>query len=273
MKQLKFLSIPYTIWMSVFVIIPLILIVLLSISNYSLFFETDQLIFSTSAFEYLTKDYVITAITNSVKYALSATLITLLIGYPTAYALSRSTSSMKQLIVSFIILPVWTNMLLRIYAWEKLFYPNSILNQFGISLDLIGTDLAINIGLVSMYLPFMVLPIYTVLEQINPRILDAAKDLGASPFHVFRRIILPLSMSGVVSGIIMTFLPALTTFALPERLSQGTILFIGNLIEDYFISTTSMFHVGALISLLLMIVITFLYIGLLRFDKEGDTLL
>ena len=163
-------------------------------------------------------------------------------------------------------------MLLRIIAWEKLFYPNSILNMFGISLDLIGTDLAILIGMTSMYLPFMVLPIYSVLEKMDQSLIEAAKDLGANAFTTFMKVVFPLSIGGVVSGIIMTLLPSMTAFALPFRLSGGKTLLIGNIIEDYFIKTGNA-NAGSLISVVLMIIIILLFIVVLRFDKEGETLI
>ena len=163
-------------------------------------------------------------------------------------------------------------MLLRIMAWEILFFPESILNMFGISLDLIGTDIAIIIGMVSMYLPFMILPIYSVLEKIDKSIIDASKDLGANSFKTFRKVIFPLSISGVVSGIIMTLLPAMTAFALPERLGAGKINLIGNIVERYFMET-GQFSAGSLISVLLMVIIVMMYVVVLRFDKEGEMLI
>ena len=163
-------------------------------------------------------------------------------------------------------------MLLRIIAWEKLFFPISILNMFGISFDLIGTDTAILVGMVSMYLPFMVLPIYSVLEKLDPSLIDAAKDLGANDFKTFYKVVFPLSISGVVSGTIMTLLPAMTAFALPERLSRGKTLLLGNIIEEYFVSSNKM-NLGSLISIMLMGVIVIMFVAILKFDKEGETLI
>ena len=126
--------------------------------------------------------------------------------------------------------------------------------------------------MVSMYLPFMILPIYSVLEKIDKSIINASKDLGANSFRTFRKVIFPLSLSGVVSGVMMTFLPAMTAFALPERLGAGKINLIGNIIERYFMET-GQFSAGSLISVLLMIIIVMMYLGLLRFDKEGEMLI
>jgi spermidine/putrescine transport system permease protein len=123
-----------------------------------------------------------------------------------------------------------------------------------------------------MYLPFMVLPIYSVLEKMNKSLIEASKDLGANSFQTFIRVVFPLSIGGVVSGIIMTLLPSMTAFALPERLSGGKTLLIGNVIEDYFTKTDNI-SAGSLISVILMVVIIVMFVSLLKFDKEGETLI
>ena len=209
---------------------------------------------------------------NSIKFSVIATIICFVIGYPIAYILANSESKHKTLFLTLFIVPVWSNMLLRIMAWEILFFPESILNMFGISLDLIGTDTAIIIGMVSMYLPFMILPIYSVLEKIDKSLLDASKDLGANRIMTFRKIVFPLSISGVVSGVIMTLLPAMTAFALPERLGGGKIKLIGNIVEEKFM-TYGEYSAGSLISVLLMVIIVVMFIVTLRFDKEGEMLI
>jgi spermidine/putrescine transport system permease protein len=257
--------------MIVLVFVPTLLIILLSISDLDVF-NLGSFTITFDTLEYLKTTKVINATKNSIKYSTLATLISFMIGYPVAYILARSTSKYKTLYVSMLIIPVWSNMLLRIIAWEKLFYSVSILNMFGISLDWIGTDKAILIGMVSMYLPFMVLPIYSVLEKIDDSLLDAARDLGAGPIRTFTKVVFPLSISGVVSGTIMTLLPAMTAFALPERLGAGKVQLIGNVIEDYFMKTNNI-NAGSLISILLMVVIVVLFIIVLQFDKEGETLI
>lgn len=270
MKRLSKLSYPYMIWMLVLVVLPTFLVLLLAISDLDIF-RIGAFTFTVDSFEYLSKPKVIIAVRNSIKYAGLATLISFLIGYPVAYSLARSTSRYKTFYVSLLIIPIWSNMLLRIIAWEKLFFPVSILNMFGISYDLIGTDQAILIGMVSMYLPFMVLPIYSVLEKMDRSLVDAAKDLGANNVQTFIRVVFPLSISGVVSGTIMTLLPAMTAFALPERLGAGKVQLIGNVIQEYFLKTNNI-NAGSLISIILMVVILLLFVLILRFDKEGETL-
>jgi len=259
------------IWVFIFIIIPIALMVISAFTTYSILgFETFK--FEFDAFLVLNTDVFLRALLNSLKFAVLVTFFTLLIGYPVAYFLSRSESPYKRLFVLALIVPVWSNMLLRIIAFEKLFYPDSILNMFGVSLDLIDTDIGILIGMISIYLPFMIFPIYSVLEKINPAVLEAAYDLYASPFKRFTSVIIPLSKGGIVSGILMTALPAMTTFALPERLSAGNVILLGNLIEDY-VMRTAQIDIASVIALLLLVIMIGFYRVLLRFDAEGETLI
>ena len=271
MTKLKLYVIPYTIWMTLLIILPTIMILFLAITDFNLYLK-GPFDFTLEAFSVFTESTVQIALKNSLKFSLLTTLIALLIGYPTAYYLANLKTAYKTFLVALIIIPVWSNMLLRIIAWEKLFFPISILNTFGISLDWIGTDKAILTGMLSMYLPFMILPIYSVLVKLDHHLIEAARDLGASRLQTFMNVILPLSLPGVVSGIIMTLLPAMTTFALPERLGGGKVILIGNVIEDAFMKTGN-FQVGSMISIVLMIVIIILFKGIMTVDKEGETLL
>ena len=160
-------------------------------------------------------------------------------------------------------------------AWEKVLFSlgDFLSNLTGNEVDIIGTDTAILIGMVSMYLPFMILPIYTILEKMDKSLIEASNDLGAKPFTTFYKVIFPLSLSGVVSGVIMTLLPAMTAFALPQRLGGGKINLLGNMIELYFMQSTGNINVGSFLSIALMVVIIFMFIGLLKIDKEGETLM
>lgn len=258
--------------MFILVAIPTVLILILSLSDLDIF-NLGAFTLNLDAFKELNRPEIVIATKNSIRLSLIATTLCLLIGYPVAHYLANLESKNKTFFVSLLIIPVWSNMLLRIIAWEKLFYPNSILNDFfNFGLDLIGKDIAIIIGMLSMYLPFMILPIYSVLEKLDKSLIEASKDLGANDTFTFVRVTLPLSMSGVVSGIIMTLLPAMTAFALPERLSAGKTLLIGNIIEDYFVKSNNI-NVGSLISILLMIVIVVMFIVVIYFDKEGETLI
>lgn len=272
MRRLKLLSVPYLIWMVVLVVIPTLLITLLSFSNLDIY-NPSSFQFTFDQVRELSRPEIRVAIRNSIKFSTYATLSCLIIGYPVAYFLATLQTRNKTFFVTLLIIPIWSNMLLRIIAWEKLFLPKSILNDlFGISIDLIGKDIAIVIGMTSMYLPFMVLPIYSVIEKMDKSLIEAAKDLGANNVTTFLKVVLPLSLSGVVSGIIMTLLPAMTAFALPETLSRGKTLLVGNIIERY-VNGSNFLNLGSLLSLMLMVIIVFLFVIILRFDKEGENLI
>lgn len=260
----------FQLWLGLFILVPIGLMVLSSVSTFSVF-NIGPFTWSTRAWDVLRTPVFLRAVGQSLKFAVWVTVIALAIGYPVAYRLARSKSPYKRVWVIALIVPVWSNMLLRIIAFEKLFYPESILNMFGISLDLIGTDIAIVIGMISIYLPFMIFPIYAVLEKLDEGLLEAAYDLYASPIKRFTQVILPLSYGGIISGILMTALPAMTTFALPERLSGGQLILIGNLIQNY-VMRTARIDVASMIAVLLLGVMVLFYRWLLRFDAEGETL-
>ena len=279
MRRLKFLSIPYFVWMLILVVLPSILVFLVAFSDLNIF-NLGSFSFNFDAITYISenetvKEIILQALWNSVRLSFIATLLCLLIGYPIAYFLANLKTDWKNFIVVLIILPIWSNMLLRIMAWEKVLFSlgDFLSERLGSDISIIGTDTGILIGMVSMYLPFMILPIYTVLEKMDKSLIEASKDLGANSFVTFFKVVLPLSMSGVVSGIIMTLLPAMTAFALPKRLGGGKINLLGNMIENYFMKSTGNLNVGSFLSIALMAVIIFMFIGLLKIDKEGETLM
>ncbi|MCF7925936.1 MAG: ABC transporter permease [Candidatus Izimaplasma sp.] len=271
MHRLRAYVIPYRVWMTTLIILPSLMILFLAITDFDLYLK-GPFVFTLEGLRVFTESTIQIALMNSIKYSLLTTIIALLIGYPAAYYLANLKSAYKTFFVALIIIPVWSNMLLRIIAWEKLFFPISILNNFGISLDWIGSDKAIVVGMLSMYFPFMILPIYSVLVKLDQHLIEAARDLGANGFDTFVKVILPLSLPGIVSGVIMTLLPAMTTFALPERLGGGKVLLIGNIIEDAFMKTGNL-QMGSIISVVLMIIILILFKGIMTVDKEGETLL
>jgi len=251
----------FQLWLFVFIVVPIGLMILSAFSTFSVL-NVGAFEFSIEALDVLRTQVFLRALMQSLKFAVIVTVLGLLIGYPVAYLLARSQSPYKRIWVMAFIIPVWS----------KLFYPESILNMFGISLDLIGTDLAIIIGMISIYLPFMIFPIYAVLEKLDNSVLEAAYDLYASPIKRFIHVILPLSYGGIISGILMTALPAMTTFALPERLSGGQLILIGNLIQNY-VMRTARIDVASSIAILLLIVMVLFYRLLLKFDAEGETLI
>jgi spermidine/putrescine transport system permease protein len=268
---MKKFSTPYMIWMGVLVAVPIAFMMILSvtITNRD---DLSTAVFSFRSFTRLIEPIYLNAFMNSFRLSTIVTLISLMIGYPIAYMLSRSTSRFKSLWLVMIIVPTWSNMLLRIIAWETLFFPTSILNSIGLSLDLIGTDLAIIIGMVSIFLPFMIFPIYAVLDKLDASLEEASADLGASPWQTFIRVTLPLSTSGIISGVIMTFLPSATSFAVPLRLGGGRILLIGNIIETLFRRGNN-FNLGSLLSLIVIAVIFIAMRILSKVDAEGETLI
>jgi spermidine/putrescine transport system permease protein len=242
------------------------------------FAHTDGLDFSNISFSLTNFKEIIDpvyfdAYANSIILSFLASLICLLLAYPIALTITKfKNNKLKNIILIMFILPMWSNMLLRIIGWETLFQPNSILNYFDISLNLIGSPIAVVIGMVSTYLPFMIFPIYTVLNKIDPAVIEASYDLGATKTQTLRRVIFPLSLPGIYSGITMTFLPSATNFALPERLSAGKINLLGNLINSNFGKTFD-YGFGSLLSVILITIIFILTIFINRKDKDGDLLL
>ena len=262
---------PYALWMVLFTVVPL-----LFVCYYA--FTDSSGAFTTANFVKIAQPMYLLVLWDSLRLALYCTALCLLIGYPTAYFLSSRDLSHAQSLVVLIIVPMWMNFLLRTYAMMTLLEDNGVLNTLlraiGLpGMKMIGTEGAVLLGMVYNYLPFMVLPIYTVLKKMDYSIIEAAEDLGCSPIRVVSRVVLPMSIPGVVSGITMVFMPAVTTFSISRLLSSGMIYLVGDMIEDYFISMNNR-NVGSSISLV-MLVLIILSIGFLRKvdpDSEGGGL-
>lgn len=275
-KYFKKLAIPYFVWLYVLAIIPFVIMVILSfVNNEGLDFS--KAIFTLDNFGYLTTSSTVIAFMNSLFYAVIATLTCIVIGYMVAYAIFRSHFKNKFLVMTILILPMWSNMLLRIEALKNIMEPHNIitdiLSKFGIhvSLDIAGTPLAVIIGLISTYIPFMILSIYTALEKIDYSLEEAALDLGLTETKKFWKVIFPLSTKGIVSGSIMVFLPCMSGFAIPEILGQGNILLIGNVIDQHFRNMN--YNLGSLLAVVILIIILGAIFLVSKFDKEGETLL
>ncbi len=213
----------------------------------------------------------------SLRLSVVATLISLLIAYPFAYALSRTGARSQRIQMLLIMLPMWMNMLIRTYAWTDIIAGNGIINKMlgvvGIGpVQMLETEGAVIMGMVYNYLPYMILPIYTILSKIEPSLLEAAEDLGCNGFAKLRRVILPLSLPGVISGIIMVFVPSISTFYISYKMSNGKITLIGDLIETQMKNqmTTGGLNVGAALSLALMVIILICTFVLNRIDKDGE---
>lgn len=271
--RLDRLARPYLFWLYLFAVLPMIIMFFL------MFVDTEGVRFggmvgSITNFTILTEKSTIVAFWNSLKYSFITTAICIFFGYLVAYCLYQSKLKNKYMVLILLILPMWTNILLRINALASVFKPNNIIQDLlGLDhgIDIIGTDTAIILGMVFTYLPFMVMPIYTSLEKIDPLLHEAALDLGMTEFKKFWKVILPLSSKGIVSGSIMVLLPCLSGFAIPKILGDGNILLIGNIIEQSFINMS--YNQGSVLAIVILIIILGSIIVINKVDKEGETLL
>lgn len=263
---------PYLYWLYIFACLPVFLMVfLMFVDTEGIRFEGMSLTFSN--FTFLSNASVLTAFFNSFKYSILTTLICIFFGYLLAYTLHKSKIKNKYMVLLLLILPMWTNILLRINALASVFKSANIISDiFNIKgLDIIGTDIAIILGMVFTYLPFIVLPIYTSLEKVDFPLEEAALDLGMTETAKFWKVIVPLTMSGVLSGSMMVLLPCLSGFAIPKVLGQGNILLIGNIIEQNFM--TMSYNLGAVLAVVLLVIILGSILIVNKFDKEGETLI
>ena len=245
------LAIPYVVWMALFVIAPLILIVIYA-------FTAKDGGVTLSNFSNMGQYFP--AFRHSFVLAVIATLICILIGYPLAYFLSKESVMVRKVAMMLIMLPMWMNFLLRTYAWLTILENTGILNTALKALHLptlsiINTPVAVAIGMIYNYLPFMILPIYTTLTKTDHSLIEAAKDLGASDRQIFTKVVFPLSIPGVLSGIIMVFVPAVSTFVISKILGGGANMLVGDLIELQFFGGTYDVNMGASISLVMMLII------------------
>ena len=263
----KWLSTPYVIWAVAFILIPLCMIFYYGLTDDTGAFTLENII-AIGAPEHLK------ALSLALLLSLISTIICLLLAYPLAMILITSNVKQGSFLIFIFILPMWMNFLLRTLAWQTLLEKNGVINAilsfFHLpNLEIINTPYAIILGMVYNFLPFMVLPIYNVLAKIDTNVINAAKDLGANPFQTFSKIILPLSVPGIISGITMVFVPALTTFVISNLLGGSKILLIGNVIEQEF-TQASNWHLGSGLSMVLMIFIIISMIASAIFDKDGE---
>ncbi len=270
----KYSGHPYVLWSIIFIVLPLLLVIYYSLVKPSV--ETGQLIFSIEGYQTFMQPLYLKVFVKSVKLAVEATILCLILGYPIAYIIANMKAKTQKIMALLLILPMWMNFLLRTYAWMAILKKNGILNRM---LDFIGlptvnllfTDGAVLLGMVYNFLPFMILPIYTVLSKIDKSIIEAAGDLGADSKTIMRKIIMPLSIPGVMSGITMVFMPAVSTFVISSLLGGGRSVLIGNLVEQQFLSVNN-WNFGSAISVVLMIFIL-ICMGIMKrydTDKEGE---
>ena len=270
----KHLSKPYTIWIMVLVFIPMLALIVLGFTDMTSNISFSNINFTLENFDMFGEKSIVTAFSNSLTYAFLTTIISFIIGYLLAYIIYRSKFNNKFAIMTIMILPMWSNLILRIDALANIMNENNILvDLIGFSPlgGLIGTPTGIIIGMVFTYVPFMILPIYTALEKIDPSLDQASSDLGLTPLKTFLYVTFPLSFKGVITGAIMVFLPTFSGFAIPKILSRGNMVFLGNIIETKFNYT--IFNDGALLAASMLLVIFAAILLIRKFDKEGETLL
>ncbi len=263
----KALSFPFIFWSALFIIIPLCMVFYYGLTDKNGAFTLENIIAITSP-EHSK------ALWEAVKLSIVSTIICLLLAYPLAMILNLLSVNQHSFVVLIFILPMWMNFLLRTLAWQTLLEKtgviNSVLKFLSLpTLNIINTPAAIILGMVYNFLPFMVLPIYNVLAKIDRNVINAARDLGANGLQTFCKITLPLSIPGVISGITMVFVPALTTFVISKILGGGKILLIGNIIEQEFMQTGN-WNLGSGLSIVLMLFIIFNMVISAVTDKDGE---
>ncbi len=263
----QLLSAPYLVWAAIFILVPLGMVFYYGLTDKTGAFTIGNVAAIMGA-EHAK------ALWLSIGLSVVSTLICFLLAYPLAMILANMNVSQHSFIVLVFILPMWMNFLLRTLAWQTLLEKNGVLNQilgfFHLPpLNLINTPAAIILGMVYNFLPFMVLPIYNALVKIDPSVVNAARDLGANGIQTFLKITFPLSIPGVISGITMVFVPALTTFVISKLLGGSKILLIGNVIEEH-LTQAGNWHLGSGLSIVLMVFIIFNMVISAVFDKNGE---
>ncbi|MEE0808945.1 MAG: ABC transporter permease [Acutalibacteraceae bacterium] len=257
---------PYIVWAAIFVIVPLVIMVYFALTNEAGVFTLSNL----SQIGRYKKAFIL-----SILYAFIATIITLLLAYPMAYFMTKLKVSSQRMIMMIVMLPMWMNFLIRTYSWISILANTGLINKFlglfGIGpLKLINTPGAVILGMVYDFIPYMILPIYSVMSKIDNSLLEAASDLGSNSFSRLRRVILPLSLPGVISGITMVFVPSVSTFYISQKLGGNKTLLIGDAIEYLFNAGPSYYNVASALSLLLMVMILICLAIMNKFSDDGE---
>ena len=272
-KKTPLIAYPYFVWSALFIVIPLIIVLFFSFTK-----ETSSgYSFSLENYNRLLSPQYFSVFKRSIWLAFISTIACLIIGYPIAYIISQMKSSTRNLLIMLFILPMWMNFLLRTYAWlpilGKTGIINTLLRKIGIApIQFLYNDGAVLLGMVYNFLPFMVLPLYTILIKMDKDLINAAYDLGANKLKVFMKVILSLSVPGIFSGITMVFMPAVSTFVISRLLGGGQYMLVGNLIEQQY-TTMGDWNFGSAISIFMMIIILIFMAITSKFDnsdsKEG----
>ena len=257
---------PYSVWSFLFVIVPLLFVAYYAFTDNNFAFTTENITrFFTATSSVIQEDgssqevrtYLL-IFGRSLKLAVISTLVCLLLGYPLAYIMTQAKPKTQKTLVTLIMIPMWMNFLIRTYAWMTILQDTGILNGFLSALHLptvhlIGTETAVIIGMAYDYFPYMVMPIYSILAKLDNRLLEAARDLGCGSLSVLRRVIIPLSMPGVISGITMVLIPSISTFYISQKLGNGKFFLIGDAIEGQYVANN--LHFAAAIAFILMVIL------------------
>ena len=263
-NKLSRFAVPYEVWMAIFVVAPIVIIVVYAFSSADGGFSLENFV---NMGEYTD------VFLRSFKLALIATAVCLLIGYPVSYWMSREGKSFQRTAMVLIMLPMWMNFLIRTYAWQVILQNKGIINSIvglvGLGpFKMINTEGAVIVGMVYDFLPYMILPIYSVMTKLDIRLIEAASDLGCNGFQVLMKVIIPHSLPGVFSGITMVFVPSISTFYISQKLGGGKFFLIGDLIESQY--NANNIHAAAAISLVLMLIILASMAILNKFSDDAE---
>ena len=273
MKRFQQLAWPYIVWAVMMLVLPMALIALYSVMN-----QGNSIISFSFTLEHYAKFFTdpdfLLILWRSILIAVKTTVLCLLLGYPIAYYIARSTEKVQNVLILCITLPMWINMLVRTYAWIGLLSNGGIFQKilgfFGLgNVELLYTEGAVLLGMVYNFLPFMILQIQTSLSKMDYSLIEASADLGASPAQTFRRITLPLSMPGVINGITLVFLPAVSSFFIPKLLGGGQYFLIGNMIENQFI-TVGEWNFGSAVSMIRAIIMMLLMMAVRKVEQHNQ---
>ena len=285
----SWLATPYVIWMALFTVIPIIMMVVYAFTQEIVVdAETGEKAVRFTLDNFAQMGSYTVVFLRSFKLALVSTAVCLLIGYPVAYLMAKEGPRFQKIAMALIMLPMWMNFLLRTYAWMSILENTGLLNRFFSAIGLIdlvngilGTNMthfnmintpgAVVLGMVYNFLPFMILPIHSVIQKIDRNLIEAAQDLGSNNYHVFTKVIFPLSLPGVLSGITMVFVPAVSTFAISKLLGGSKDLLLGDLIEIQFLGSAYNPHLGSAISLVMMLIVVICMVVMNRFGEGEET--
>ena len=261
----RLLSAPYTVWMTIFIVLPMLLVAWFAFTDRAGYFTLENIL---SVGQYSN------VFLRSIWLGAVATVISLVMGYPLAYIISKMSAKRQSVMVMLVMLPMWMNFLLRTYAWMTLLEDNGLINAalraFGFNgIHMINTAGAVVLGMVYNYIPYMILPLYSVLTKIDQSVIEAAEDLGANSCQVFFKVVVPMSMPGIISGVTMVFVPAVSTFIISKMLGGGANLLIGDLIDMQFLGSAYNPNLGSAISLVLMVIIL-ICMGIMNQFDDGE---